>query len=87
MTPPEHITAGEFSRWLQSDELWKAQVLIEMREHRQETREQGERLAALEAVKSQAQRAEDTAISTKRWTVIGGIIAAIVNGFALAFNK
>lgn len=83
----EHVSAGEFDRWLKGDGEWKAQILMEIREHRQETRDHGERLAKLEAVKQQAERAESTATSTKRWTVVGGVIAAIINGVLLAFSS
>jgi hypothetical protein len=75
----EHISAGEFTRWLESDREWKSQVLDELIVH-------GERLAALEAVKDQASAAEESAASTKKWAVVGGTVAAIINGFLLVFG-
>lgn len=82
----EHVSVGEFSRWLESDRVWKAQVLDEMREHRQETRQHGEKLAALDAVKGRADAAEASAASTKKWAVLGGAVAAIINGVLLVFG-
>lgn len=74
----EHLTAGEWERWLADDRQWKGVVLNHVIES-------SERLARLEA-RDDAGRAERAADTTKRWTVIATIVTAVVNGALLAFG-
>lgn len=74
----EHISAGEWTRWLESDREWKGQVLGHLIDH-------GERLARLE-VKDDAGRAEQAAATTKWWAVVGTLVTAIVNGVLIALG-
>lgn len=75
----DHLSTGEFSRWLESDRVFKADVLDRLTEH-------GERLARIEAIRNDAGRAERAAVSTKKWAMVGGVVAAIINGFVIAFG-
>ncbi len=75
-----HLTEGEWSRWLESDRQFKAHLFLTLTDH-------GERLARIEANKTDAARAENAAVFTKKWAVAGGVVAAIINGFLLAFNS
>lgn len=75
----DHITEGEWTRWLESDRDFKGAVLDKLTDH-------GERLARIEATRINAARAEQAAVSTKKWAVFGGAIATIINGFLLAWG-
>lgn len=72
----EPITAGEWTRWLNADNQWKGQVLEHLVAH-------GERLATLEAQESRAAQAAST---TKKWAVVGGVTAAVINGILVALG-
>jgi hypothetical protein len=76
----DSLTTGEFSRWLESDRVFKSDVIDRLTEH-------GERLARIEAVRTDAARAEAAAVSTKKWAVVGGAMAAVINGFLLVFGS
>lgn len=75
----EPLSTGEFSRWLESDRDFKRTLLVQLTDH-------GERLARIEAVKVDAHRAENAAVSTRKWAMVGGIVAALINGFLLTFG-
>lgn len=75
----QHLTSGEWSRWLDSDRQFKSEVMDRLIDH-------GERLARIEANKTDAARAEQAAVATKKWAVVGGSLAAIINGFLLVFG-
>lgn len=74
------VSTGEWARWLETDREFKTYVRDTMSEH-------GERLARIEATKTDAARAENAAVSTKKWAMIGGAAAAIINGFLLVFGS
>ena len=80
------IRASEFERWADDDRAWKKDLLDRVVNH-------GERLTRLETVrdaalqsKTNAENAASDAALTRKWAVVGGIVAAIINGFLLAFG-
>ena len=75
----EHLSAGEWDRWQTNDREWKREALDHLINH-------GERLARLETYRDDVGRAESAATSTKKWAVVGGVVAAIINGALIAMG-
>lgn len=73
------ITPGEWTRFVDSDREFKHEVLGHLMDH-------GERLARLETVKEQADKASADAAVSKRWSMVSTAVTALVNGLMLAFN-
>ena len=71
---PERLTTGEWSRWREDDRAWKLLVIEKLDDH-------GERLARLETIKEQADKAGTDAKHSK-WAAVGAILAAILTGMA-----
>jgi len=82
-----HISAREFERWIKSDSEWKDALMEELRDHRKETREHGERLAVLHALQDRTENAEGSAKTAKRVTYITAIVVGVIQAFQLAFSK
>ena len=81
-----HISAREFERWIKADSEWKDALLEELREHRKETREHGERLAVLNALQVRTESAEGSAKISKRVAYVTAVIIGIIQAIEL-FNK
>lgn len=75
-----YLRTDEWERWVDEDRAWKGRMDGHLRE-------QGERIAKLEATKAHAADAAQSAFdashssaSARKWTIAGYTLAAVING-------